>query len=83
MARKTIFLFDLENGVYYYNIENSNQLEHMDSVSSNISGNNKIISITVTKEKDSMYILLSENKEKKSRIESYQLLKYQLKQTEK
>lgn len=84
MSGNTIFLFDLEKGVYYYNMESSNQLEQMDSAIPNINGNYKVAAVTVTKEKDIMYISLSKEVfAGEEQEQSYQILKYQLGQTEK
>lgn len=84
MTGNTVFLFDSEKGVYYYNIESSNQLEQMDSCVPNIAGDYKVASVTVTKEKDTMYISLSKEAFLGEELtQSYQILKYQLGQTEK
>lgn len=86
MTENTVFLFDLEKGIYYYDIESSNQWEQMDAAVPKITGNYKVAAITVAKEKDSIYLLLlkeASESEEMTQTQSYQLLKYQLGSTEK
>lgn len=84
MAGNRVFLFDLEKGIYYYDIKNSDKWNQLNFSVPDISGNYRTDTVIVTKNQDMMYIALlsGDEKEGKNKSESCVFIKYELGQTE-